>query len=179
MALTHYVFRSVWTVPAPPRLVFDVLVDLESYPLWWPEVKRVRHLGNQRYETLCRATLPYELRFVTAQGHHDFEELVVEGLLSGDLNGFSRWRVFGDDGGSRLVYDQEVDTGRPLLDRLAPVARPVFRANHALMMRHGQAGLRTYVAGFRRGRLWPDGQVPASLSTTGASARHEPPSNTT
>jgi carbon monoxide dehydrogenase subunit G len=152
VALTHYEFHSVWHVAAPPAVVFDVLIDLESYPAWWPEVKAVRHLGQRRYETICKATLPYRLTFKTTQGHYDFDLHVVEGLLSGDLNGFSRWQVFSDNGGSRLVYDQEVMTGKPLLNRLAPVARPVFRANHTLMMRHGESGLRTYLAGLRRGR---------------------------
>ena len=40
---------------------------------------------------------------------------------------------------------------KALLRRLAPIARPAFRANHALMMRHGERGLRTYLAGFEHG----------------------------
>ena len=50
--------------------------------------------------------------------------------------------------GCRLIYDQEVDTQKVLLNALAPVARFAFRANHLLMMRHGQAGLRTFMAGY-------------------------------
>jgi hypothetical protein len=34
---------------------------------------------------------------------------------------------------------------------MAPVARPGFKANHAIMMRHGEAGLRTFMAGYARG----------------------------
>jgi hypothetical protein len=34
---------------------------------------------------------------------------------------------------------------------LLPIARPAFRANHALMMRRGERGLRTYLAGFEHG----------------------------
>jgi hypothetical protein len=44
-----------------------------------------------------------------------------------------------------------VSTHKRLLDVLAPIARPGFKANHALMMRHGQQGLRTYMAGYSRG----------------------------
>ena len=38
-------------------------------------------------------------------------------------------------------------TNQPLLNRLAPIARPFFVVNHALMMSHGQAGLRRYLGG--------------------------------
>lgn len=46
---------------------------------------------------------------------------------------------------ARLVIDQRVVVTKPLLRALAPVARPLFRANHTLMMRRGQRGLRAYL----------------------------------
>ena len=67
------------------------------------------------------------------------------------MEGTVRWTVEEVDGGCRMVYDQEVSTNKRLLNVLAPLARPGFKANHTLMMRHGQAGLRTYLAGYRRG----------------------------
>ncbi len=150
-ALTHYVFRSIWYVPASPADTYAVLEDLTTYPLWWPEVKEVREL-DVGHETVCRSLLPYELRFVTRAGVQDPEAGVLEGLLYGDLHGYSRWTIRPHEGGSRLAYDQEVDTAKGLLNALAPLARPAFRANHAVMMRHGQAGLRTYLAGYTKGR---------------------------
>ena len=53
---------------------------------------------------------------------------------------------------TRCVFDEHVVTNKGLLDRLAVVARPAFKANHTLMMRHGEAGLRTFLAGYRMGR---------------------------
>ena len=77
--------------------------------------------------------------------------------LSGDMEGTVSWTVEQVAGGCRLVYNQEVETNKRLLNVTAPIARPAFRANHALMMRHGQAGLRTYMAGYRRGASAPGG----------------------
>ena len=148
--LTHYVFRSVWHVAAAPADVEPVLRDLESYPAWWPEIREVRALGGNRFEVVARSFLPYELRFVSEPGPDLPEPGVVDARLSGDLEGSVRWTVTPDDGGCRLVYDQEVDTHKRLLDLTAPVARPAFRANHAAMMRHGPSGLRTYMAGYAR-----------------------------
>lgn len=148
----RYVFHSEWEVDAPVGDVVAVLTDFERYPEWWPEVKEVRRLDDGRFETVCRAALPYELRFVMEASNYDIAVGTIEGRLSGDLEGFSRWTLGPSGSRTRLLYDQEVVTHKRLLNVLAPVARPAFRANHALMMRHGRAGLRTFLAGYRRGR---------------------------
>lgn len=38
-------FRAAWHLPAPPEALRDVLVDLERYPEWWPQVVAVASLG--------------------------------------------------------------------------------------------------------------------------------------
>ncbi len=150
--LTRYVFQSVWSVDAPFDDVCAVLADVESYPDWWPEIRSVTTLGDGRFEMVARSLLPYELRFVSEEQPETDGRGVIQAALSGDLEGFARWTVTEEpSGGCRLVYDQEVQTHKKLLDVLAPIARPGFRANHTLMMRHGQAGLRTYMAGYSRG----------------------------
>jgi hypothetical protein len=149
--LTHYVFRSTWHVKAPVADVTSVLNDLESYPAWWPEIREVRALGNNRFEVVARSLLPYELRFVSEGAPGEPTPGIIDARLSGDMEGTVRWTVAEVDDGCRLVYDQEVTTHKRLLNVLAPVARPGFRVNHALMMRHGESGLRTFFAGYLRG----------------------------
>jgi len=153
--LTHYVFRSVWHVPAPLAEVMPVLYDLESYPAWWPEIREVHALGPRRAEVVARSFLPYELRFVSEGDEPDLASGIIDARLSGDMEGTVRWTVEEVEGRCRLVYDQEVRTNKRLLNVLAPVARPGFKANHAVMMRHGQAGLRTFMAGYLRGASRP------------------------
>ncbi len=149
--LTHYVFRSIWHVPGAPADVIAVLNELESYPAWWPEIREVHPLGGPRFEVVARSLLPYELRFVSDADVPQPVANVIDARLSGDMEGTVRWTVTEVDDGCRLVYDQEVSTHKRLLNVMAPVARPGFKANHALMMRHGQAGLRTFMAGYARG----------------------------
>ena len=149
--LTHYVFRSVWHVEAPVTDVLSVLDDLESYPAWWPEMREVHRIGGRRFEVVARSFLPYELRFVSEADAPQLDAGIIDARLSGDMEGTVRWTVTASAGGAHLVYDQEVRTNKRLLNVMAPVARPGFRANHTLMMRHGQAGLRTFMAGFERG----------------------------
>ena len=104
---------------------------------------------------MARSLLPYELRFVSGESPGSRRPGVIDARLSGDLEGFARWSVAPAGTMCTLVYDQEVDTHRALLNALAPVAQPAFRVNHALMMRHGQAGLRTFMAGYTRAARQP------------------------
>jgi len=149
--LTHYVFRSVWSVEAALVDVSVVLADVRTYPAWWPEIRAVKDLGQGRFEMIARSLLPYDLCFVSEQRIDKWRPGLIEAGLSGDLEGFARWSIESVGTGCTLVYDQEVDTHKTLLNALAPVARPGFRMNHTLMMRHGQAGLRTFMAGYSRG----------------------------
>lgn len=149
---TSYTFHSVWRLAAAPAAVYQVLCHVELYPAWWPEVRSIRRLDDRRFDTVCRSLLPYALRFVIEQALIDPEHGVLEAHLSGDLDGRSRWTVAADGPGTALSYDQEVVTHTRLLNALSPAARPAFVANHALMMRHGKAGLATFMAGYGLGR---------------------------
>lgn len=144
--LTFYRFRSEWRLDASRESVFEALKDLEGYVAWWPEVKDVKRIAEGRFEVVVRATLPYELRFVTSQSVLDESTAIIEAGLRGDLNGFSRWTLTQGNGFTGAIFDEEVHTGKRLLNVLAPVARPAFRYNHTLMMRHGQDGLRRLLA---------------------------------
>ncbi|MCA1845399.1 MAG: polyketide cyclase [Actinobacteria bacterium] len=152
---SFYRFRSVWTLDCHPTDAYLALCRLDSYPQWWPEVREAHRLDGGRVELRCRSLLPYDLRFVVEQGVVDPAVGLVEAGLAGDLEGFSRWTVTAAAAGSQAVFEEEVVTNKGALNRLAPVARPAFRANHALMMRHGQAGLRVFLAGVRLGRSMP------------------------
>jgi ribosome-associated toxin RatA of RatAB toxin-antitoxin module len=147
-----YTFRSVWRVDAPPEDCYAVLYELKRYPEWWPEVKEVRPITDSKYELRCRSLLPYDLRFTTARAVEDPDRKVLEASMEGDLEGFSRWTIAAAAAGSLCTFDEHVITNKPLLNKLAPVARPAFRANHSLMMWNGRRGLRTFVAGYRLGR---------------------------
>jgi hypothetical protein len=145
-----YKFRSTWNVSAAaPHDVFAVLERLADYPLWWPQVRRVTPLGDDAYDLVCRSALPYELRFTTKQTVRDPVDRVLEATLSGDLEGFSRWTISADSTSTVATFDEEVVATKPLLRRLELVARPAFKANHTRMMRDGERGLRTYLAGYR------------------------------
>jgi hypothetical protein len=149
-SLSHYSFTSEWRVDADPSDLFEVLEDIGGYSAWWPEVKRVVRIGERRVAAHVQSVLPYDLDFEMEQVTKDRERGVLEVRMTGDLEGFSRWTISGSAAGSRLLFEEEVEATKPLLVWLALVARPAFKLNHSFMMRHGEAGLRTYMAGFGR-----------------------------
>lgn len=149
----HYRFRSVWRFDVPPETAFAALKETEDYEAWWPEIRATRRLDEDRVEAHIRSVLPYDLVMVLERVRDDPEEGVLEARMTGDLVGFSRWVVGSDGrGGTRLVFEEEAVPQKPIMRRLAPVARPLFRWNHARMMRSAQRGLRAYLAGYAAGR---------------------------
>jgi hypothetical protein len=149
---SRYRFDSVWTVNASPEDAYVVVKDVRGYPHWWKEVKEVTPIDDERYAMRIRAALPYDLRFVGWQATADSSAGVLELGMEGELSGFSRFTVSGGPNHTTLFFEEEVILDKPLLNRLSRVARPALEANHYLMMRHGQSGLRTYLAGYTAGR---------------------------
>ncbi len=144
---TRYRFRSVWDLDAAPARVYAALERPESYPLWWPQIRAVAPAGDGSSGTaLIRSALPYALRVSAAELLRDPVRGILEVALLGDLEGWARWTVRPRSGGTRALYEQEVEVRRPLMRVLAFPGRPVFRLNHTLMMRAGRRGLAAHLA---------------------------------
>ena len=149
-ARDHYEFRSDWVLAAPFDDVYTVLEDLGTYTSWWPEIRHIEQVDDDSCRITARSRLPYDLVFVTTRSRQDRDAGVLEARLDGDLRGFSRWTLRTSGTATLAVFEEEVEAMKPLLRTLAPVARPAFRFNHWLMMRHGRAGLRARLAGVSR-----------------------------
>ncbi|MCX3060722.1 SRPBCC family protein [Streptomyces beihaiensis] len=138
---SHYRFHSVWRLPAPPDAVFAVLERAEEYPTWWPQVRSMTRLDDTSGVAVFRSFLPYGLTVTARERHRDPAAGVLEIGMTGDLDGWARWTLRAQPGGTRADYDQEVEVRKPLMRLLALPGRPVFLANHAWMMRGGRRGL--------------------------------------
>lgn len=142
-----YAFSGSWTVDAARVRVQELLVDLERYPEWWPQVLAVASLGADDARVLCRSSLPYTLDLVLHAVRR--EAAVLEVRIAGDLDGTATWRLTErptERGpGTRLDFDQEVTVGG-WLALVSPAVSPVLRWNHARMMAGCVAGLRARLA---------------------------------
>ncbi|MFI7678899.1 polyketide cyclase [Actinophytocola sp. NPDC049390] len=146
MTLNDYWFRSVWSVRVPTGRLYSALVDLACYPDWWPDIRAVTRVDDDTAEVTCRSVLPYSLRFRLHRAVEDETAGRMRVDMTGDLEGYVQGEVAAHRAGALLAITQRVAVTKPLLRALAPVGRPVFRANHALMMWRGQRGLRAYLA---------------------------------
>ncbi|KUN97311.1 SRPBCC family protein [Streptomyces caeruleatus] len=149
MDWSHYRFRSLWALPAPPATVYDLLAEAEDYPRWWPQVREVDRIDDTSGVITIRSVLPYDMTFTAREVRRDRAAGVLEIAMSGDIEGWARWTITPHGSGTLARYDQVVDVNKPLLRRLAVPGRPLFRANHRLMMRAGRRGLLAHLAGRR------------------------------
>ncbi|MFI2643687.1 SRPBCC family protein [Streptomyces sp. NPDC018610] len=145
MDWTHYRFRSLWHLSAPPATVYGALERVEDYPRWWRQVREVRRTGESGAALRIRSLLPYDLVLTVRETRRDPAAGVLEAVVSGDIEGWARWTLTAHDAGTLARYDQVVDVDKPLLRRFAVPGRPVFRLNHRLMMRSGRRGLAAHL----------------------------------
>jgi uncharacterized protein YndB with AHSA1/START domain len=144
--LQEYRFADIWWLRAPTARVFAALTDLAAYPEWWSDVRAVRKIDEDTAEVVCRAALPYALTIRMRRAEQDEHAGRVGVHLSGDLEGVLVGTLAAHNGGTRLEISQEVVAHKRLLRALAPLARPLFLANHTIMMRRGHRGLSTHLA---------------------------------
>jgi uncharacterized protein YndB with AHSA1/START domain len=141
MDWSHYRFRTTWRLAAAPDSVYRVLERPDHYPDWWPQVREVRQTGDTTGVLRFRSFLPYDLTVSARSTRHDPEQRVLEVAMTGDLEGWVRWTIGAHGPGTRLLFEQEVVVRKALMRLLAVPCRPIFVANHALMMRGGRQGL--------------------------------------
>lgn len=137
--MTTFSFEHHWVLPLRQQQVYDVLVDVEHYPRWWPQIRAVAALGPDRALVACRSVLPFTLHLELSPVVRDPGRGLLEVAIDGDLQGWSRFTLTPTDAGLDIRYEQEVRT-RGRLDATRWV-RPVVRANHAWMMRSARRGL--------------------------------------
>ena len=147
MNLRRYVFHSEWDIDAPVDDVYAVIRDQRTYIHWWKEIREATDLGSDTCRFRVRSSLPIYLEFTASLEEEDRDQGLLVARLTGDLEGFVRWQQSPRGAGTHISYDQEVLTNKLLINVLSPIARPAFRANHWLMMRNGEKGLNTFMAG--------------------------------
>lgn len=148
MRPTTYAFTHVTTVPADLATVRDLLLDLEHYVDWWPQVRAVASLGPDDALVVCRSLLPYDLELVLHAESRESGSLRVG--IDGPIRGFAHWALTAVDAGTRLDFHQQVDAVAPAFRLASYVAKPLLSANHAWMMRGAERGLAERLSPARR-----------------------------
>ena len=141
--MTDDAFVTTWCLDAPIERVCAAIDDAARWPEWWGAGAALLEPGGENgvgrlWRYTWRSRLPYD---------HDRKSrdapgtaLLIEGDADGELIGGGRWRLF-EGQTTAVVYEWNVRTSRAWMNRLAPVARPLFAWNHDVVMRQGAEGL--------------------------------------
>lgn len=151
--MSDYRFTTLWYIEAPREAVCAAIEHSLDWPRWWPGAMAVVELaagnadgiGNIRRYT-WKGRLPYRLCFdirVTQMS----PQTMVEGVASGDVEGIGRWS-FASEGRVTIVrYDWHIRAKASWMRVLTPLARPLFRWNHNIVMRQGGRQLARLLGG--------------------------------
>lgn len=147
-----YNLVTIWHLPAPLPVVWQTLSRTWEWPEWWPYVERVEILDpgdcqglGARHRHHWKTCLPYRLCFELQVIR--IEPLVrVDTRVTGDLLGIGRCRLRGRGNTVVVRYDWRVRTTRNWMNRLAPMARPIFLWNHQRVMAAGEEALKGLLA---------------------------------
>ncbi len=144
--MANYSFLTTWIIDAPCMPVWDTIYEIERWPEWWRGVSKVEKLENgdengigELYRHEWRSVIPYPVRFETRITRFE-RPYVIEAVADGELAGTGRWRFF-DGPVTAVTYEWKVRTTPLWMNLAAPVAGPIFRWNHNVVMRQGGEGL--------------------------------------
>jgi hypothetical protein len=145
--MKDYEFVTIWHVQAPIDRVWNELYHSNDWPRWWKGVESVVEMrkgdesgvGSIRRYT-WKSKLPYRLSF-------DMETIrieppsLLEGIAIGELQGRGLWQLSTERNETIVRYDWRVETTKPWMNLLSPIARPLFEWNHNVVMSWGAQGL--------------------------------------
>ncbi len=153
MVVREYSFVTRWKIRAPLERVWDAIYHSEQWPTWWKGVERVEEIrsasgpngvGSVR-RFIWKNTLPYRLTFDMTVTRVDPPE-IIESIAAGELEGTGRWTLTPMGLGTVARYDWNVRTTKLWMNLLAPVAHPLFRWNHDVVMSWGLQGITRLLA---------------------------------
>jgi uncharacterized protein YndB with AHSA1/START domain len=153
MASNDYEFVTEWRVEAPRELIYDILVDGEDLPRWWPDVylsareERPPDGGEigTRVHLHTRGWLPYTLRW-TAETVRVDRPSGFEIRATGDFDGRGVWTLVQEGLMTYVRFDWRLKANKPILASLSFALKPIFSWNHRWAMARGYESLGREVA---------------------------------
>jgi len=148
MGAADYDFEHSMVLAAEPEAVHAVLVDLEFFGDWWPQVRAVASAGPDDAIVVCRSVLPYSLELHLHAERRDPDLLRV--AIDGPISGYAQWALTALDhdgvrGGTRLDFEQRVHAVDRSFVLASYLFKPVLKWNHHRMMQGAEDGLKSYL----------------------------------
>ncbi len=145
--MADYSFLTAWLLESPPEPVWEAIYDQERWPEWWRGVEEAEELRAGAEDgvgtvgrMVWKSLLPYRVEFQVTTTRVEPPHL-LEADAVGELAGVGRWRLYGQDGVTAVLYEWNVVTTKAWMNLVAPLARPVFEWNHDWVMARGGEGI--------------------------------------
>jgi len=144
LAPAEYRFVNRWRVPGEICEIADILQQPQEFGRWWPAAwldytpianGDANNIGA-RFGYRVKGWLPYSLNLVFTVTEREAPGRFVVSC-TGDLVGTGVWTLRQDGRMVDVEYDWRVRPERPLIRRLSPLVKPIFRSNHFWVMRNG------------------------------------------
>ncbi len=146
--MAEYAFLTTWLLDSPRQPVWEALHDQERWPRWWRGVEAAEEVKagpdggdvGTVSRMVWKSLLPYRVEFEVTTTRVEHPHL-LEGHAVGELEGVGRWRLYEQGGITAVLYEWNVKTTRPWMNRMAPLLRPAFEWNHDWVMARGGEGI--------------------------------------
>lgn len=147
-----YRFEDEWVVDAHVEKVWDSIVNVEDWPIWWKELefsyssaKLPVGIEWKHYQTSWKCSLLYRLKVnavIRESSSHDF--IIAD--IHGDIEGVGTCRIKESSRGTRGYFSLDVRTNKRWMSLLSPFLKRYFIRNHSRIMAKGMQGFRTHLA---------------------------------
>jgi hypothetical protein len=136
LAPAEYRFVNKGRVPGTIEEVADIIQHPSEFRRGWPAAwldYRLLEKGDpktgvgRRFSYRVKGWLPYSLNLTFTITERDPPHLFVV-RAEGDLVGEGRWTLVQDGDRVDVTYDWRVRAARPLIRRLSPFVKPIFRS---------------------------------------------------
>lgn len=145
--------HGAWTTTAPVASIWAVVVDLGSWPAWWPAIQEARLLGDAAHapdaaELVFDTPSPLRPLVVTLTiEERDAPQLLRVAVTDGPLRGHGTVRIDTDERGSRTSYDIELRVRSLLFKPLEPILAGASRSSGRARLRRAGADLAELAGG--------------------------------
>lgn len=153
MSDADFCFDAHWHLAARRQRIWEVVVDVETWPRWWPGLVAAEPLPGPAldghpfgWRFAWRGRLPYTLHIFIHVTCWDVGNCLA-GEVSGTLIGTCCWYFETlEDDSTDVRFEWCVSGMQPLSGLFAPLLRTAFRLNFESLMANGCDGLRNYLS---------------------------------
>ena len=145
--MKDYEFVTIWRVKAPIESVWNQIYHSLDWPKWWKGVEAVSEVqkGDESgvgsiHRYTWKSKLPYKLSFDMKTVRIE-PPVLLEGIAMGELQGRGLWQLSTQGDETVVRYDWKVETTKQWMNLISPIARPLFKWNHNVVMSWGAKGL--------------------------------------